>query len=117
MKARIISVWLALLIMLGGCALLQQPGWKPFQDMTPKEKSVFFIKAYNTQFDDYQYQSSLPDLSEDQIKVLRVKRDLLTKAYGLISVYNTIVTSNGLPTPEQEANLYKMINDLALMVI
>ena len=111
-----ITVLLIVLFMLAGCALFGNNA-KQFQDMSPKEKATFFFKVYNGQYDNYQIQTSKPDLTEVQKRVLRKKRDALTKMDALITAFDIIVNAGAVPLPQDEKKILDIIDLLANMAI
>ena len=85
---------------------------KPYSSMSPKEKSIFFMKIYDEQFDNYQIQSLRKNLTQEQIRILYIKRNLLTDIYPMISAY-TILVNKGLQPSEKDADaIYDMIDQL-----
>jgi hypothetical protein len=113
MRSRKVAVLLLLAFGLAACAALT-PGAKDFKDMTPKEKSTYFMGVYNKQFTDTMAMASLPTLTEDQKKAVRIKKDVLTKAWPAIQAYDAIAAGGGVPTPEAEAFINSLINQLIM---
>jgi S-methylmethionine-dependent homocysteine/selenocysteine methylase len=113
MRNRKIAILLVLAFMLAGCSWMVS-GSKNFTDMTPKEKSTYFMGVYNKQFTDTMAMASLPSLSEDQKKVVRVKKDILTKAWPMITAYDAIAAGGGTPAADAEAAINSLIQQLIL---
>ena len=106
-----IVVLLLAAALLIGCA--SGPKVKPYTEMSPKEKSVFFMKVYNTEFANYQKQAADPDkLSIEKREVLRKKYDILTQMHPLILGYDMVVSAGTLPNPATEQAIMDMIDKL-----
>jgi hypothetical protein len=108
---KIIVLCLALAF-FAGCA---GPAIKPFSEMNPKEKAIFFLKIYNGQFDSYQMQSAQPNLTAEQVKMLKAKRDILKAMHPMIQVYDMMVNAGGLPDIATEENILQFIDRLAAL--
>lgn len=108
-----ITVVLVVLVFLSGCAWLFPTGTKPYEQMTAKEKSVYFMSIYNKQFDDTMSMATTPDLPDTAKQVVKVKKELLTKVKPLIGAYDLLVAGGGIPTAQQEADIIALINQLA----
>ena len=106
-----ISIILVMAFFLVGCAALV-PGSKNFGNMTPKEKSTFFMSTYNTQFNDTMYMAQQTNLTDKQKKVVNAKRSILIQAWPLIKTYDAVVAGGGVPTAESEQEIYNLINQL-----
>jgi len=113
MRSRKVAILVLLAFSLAGCSWMAK-GSKDFKDMTPKEKSTYFMGVYNKQFTDTMAMASLPSLTEDQKKVVRTKKDILTKAWPAIQAYDAIAAGGGIPTTESEAFINNLINQLVL---
>lgn len=85
-----------------------------FQKMTPKEKSTYFMGVYNRQFNDTMVLANTPNLSEEQKKVVRTKKDILTRMYPAISTYDQVAVAGGTPSAEIEAGIQILIEQLML---
>ena len=112
-KLTALCIAMALTFIVAGCASQVQQ----FQDMSPKEKATFFMKVYNGQFDNYQAQSTNPDLTDEQKKMLKVKYDLLKTMWPLVNAYNMVVDAGSTPGPQTEQELLNLIDQLAAMAI
>jgi hypothetical protein len=89
-----------------GCAGQQTP-IKSFQDMTHKERSAFFMKVYNSQFDDYQ--TTVP-ITPEQKKIQAEKYRILTDVWPMLQTYDMFVEAGVAPTNEEA--IFKLINKL-----
>ncbi len=98
---------------LTSCALFGgTQGTKPFLDMTPTEKAVYFQKIYNGQYDDALAMAMNPNLTTAQLDIYRIKRLALIQVRPLIMAYKLMVDSGGTPTAEQEQRILDIINRL-----
>lgn len=83
-KIAVIGVFVAMLLV--SCAALNT---KP--NLTPKEKAVVMMAAYQFVYGDYQRQAARSDLTEPEKAMLRTKKDLLEQVYPIIGLYNEYV--------------------------
>jgi hypothetical protein len=113
---RVIAVGVILLFgMIAGCALFGT-NTKDFVDMTPKEKSTYFMRWYSLQYDDAVQMGELAkagSLTEAQKSVYRLKKEVLTKAKPLVAGYDLLVVSGITPGADQEKEILALINHLA----
>lgn len=107
----VLSTILAL-VLLGGCATLGANAPKPFFQMTSKEKVVYAQEIYIKVYDDTMFMGKNPNLTPAQLKVYRVKKELLTEAWQVIYGYKVILEVGNTPTPAQEQELLQLINRL-----
>ena len=111
-KRKICQV-LAIVLVVAFVAACHPPGTlKPVSEMTPKEKATFFMNVYNTQAEDYKVMVAKPNLTEEQKKILNVKHQTLTQVYPLIQTYIAYVDAGAVPSPEVEASIIDLINQL-----
>ena len=96
-----------------GCAGQQV---KSFTEMTSQERATFFMKLYNAQYDDYIFWQDQV-LTDEQRKVMREKKKVLTQVYPLIMTYNMLVDCGGQPEPEQAEAIMTLINKLLELLI
>ena len=90
-------------------------GMKSLDEMTPQEKAVWMLSVYNAQYDDYLFQVDKPDLTEDDKKILREKKEILKEVYPLIELYTGYVDSGVIPTLETETLIMQNIDRLLSM--
>jgi len=104
-----------------GCSWIQKTT-KGFTDMTPKEKSTFFMGVYNKNFDETMAIAQKPTLTEDEKKMVRVKKEILTHMYSAMAAYNLLAVDNPLITDNvaaaivREAEIRKLIDELLGLV-
>ena len=110
-------VVLIILIFLVGCMTLNVNKPKSISEMTPKERGAWFLGIYNSQDKDYRNMVGRLDLTNDQKKVLRNKKTIMTKVYPIIKTYNTYIDSGAVPTKEIEDQIVELINDLTGLVV
>jgi hypothetical protein len=110
-RKSIYLIVVAFLLVSFGC-MHKEGSLKPVSEMTPKEKATFFMGVYNSQAEDYKAMVAKPNLTNEQKQVLREKKKVLTEVYPLIQSYTTYVDAGAMPTPEVEASIMNLINQL-----
>ena len=117
MRAKVRSVFpvaaLAVLVtgMVAGCAWLSS-AVKTFEDMTPKERSLWMMSVYNKQYAEYEAAvADTSSLTEGQRVVLRLKKKALVKAWPLIKAYNAMLQT-GVFSEETQAKAFEAIETL-----
>jgi hypothetical protein len=86
-------------------------GAKPYSEMTPNEKLTYMYQIYNAQHEDYMVMAANPNLTEDQKKVLRAKKPILTTLQTSIPLYDQSVQT-GAPDHAQEQQIYNLLTQL-----
>lgn len=80
-------------LLLASCAWFQERV-KEFQDMSPKEKSLWMMSIYNSTYAAYEAKAADPEsLTEADKEVMRATKAVLKKAWPLIKSYNSMVNS------------------------
>ena len=104
---------------IGGCItpVITDDGPKRVTEMTPKEKGAWFLGIYNAQDKDYRNMVIRPDLTNDQKKILREKKKIMTEVYPIIKTYNIYIDSGAVPTQAVEDQIIQLINDLTGLII
>jgi len=110
-RKSIYLIVVAFLLVSFGC-MHKEGSLKPVSEMTPKEKATFFMSVYNSQAEDYKAMVAKPSLTNEQKQVLREKKKVLTQVYPLIKTYTSYVDAGAVPTPEVEASITNLINQL-----
>ena len=110
-KIRIIAILLSAMFVMS-CA----HGIKTLDEMNPKEKAVWMLSVYNAQYEDYKFQTARVDLNEDRKAVLRVKKQILTEVYPLISVYSGYAGSGIIPAVDLETAIITNLERLLYMI-
>jgi len=110
-------ILLIILAFLAGCITLNVNKPKPISEMTPKERGAWFLGVYNSQDKDYRNMVGRLDLTNDQKRVLRDKKTIMTQVYPMIKTYNTYIDSGAVPTKEVEDQIIQLINDLTGLVV
>lgn len=119
----VVAVTVALYAMalgsIGGCITpgATDDGPKRVTEMTPKEKGAWFLGIYNAQDKDYRNMVVRPDLTNDQKKILREKKKIMTEVYPIIKTYNIYIDSGAVPTQAVEDQIIQLINNLTGLVI
>ena len=116
-KDRVLIALSLVCVLMAGCALFGSNS-KSFVDMTPKEKSTYFMSWYNAQYDDAKQMGALAQqgrLTDAQLMVYRAKKDLLTEARPLIGAYDMIVAAGEAPSPEQEQAIMALMNKMVAL--
>jgi hypothetical protein len=115
-RAGIVTVMLIALVALIGCATT---GLVTPDKMTPQGKAAFTLQLYNNADANYraQFAASPKPMTEDMKQYFRTYKAVLEGASPMIDLYVTTVKSNGLPTPEQEANILTIIYKLQAMLV
>ena len=83
---------------------------------TPKEKAVWMMGIYNRQFDDYEAMVARPDLTDAQKDILRQKKKVLVEVKPLIAAYDGYVQQGAAPSPQLEAQITDLLNQLETKV-
>lgn len=95
--------------------------------MNPKERAVWMMSIYNSQFNDYMMttgytkdvegkwvKASEPELTDEQKDILRDKKRLLTEVYPAIKMYTGYAESGVLPDSELETMIVSRLNQLMM---
>lgn len=90
---------------------------KPWQDMSQKERALYFVKTYNMQYEDTLAQAKRTDLTEAQKTVIRNKKEVLTHVWPMVKIYVDLVDKGGIPAPEDEAAIMSMLNSIVTLVV
>jgi hypothetical protein len=110
---RVAAFVLALFILvffLSACAGLQLKQWS---ERTPQEKAYSVLAFYNEQFSDTMNMALRGnELTEEQKRVVRTKKAVLTKVYPLIQVYINYIGQGTVPPAETEAMILNYLNEL-----
>ena len=104
------AIVLALCLTLAACATVNVG--KPWNEWTPKEKAVYFMRIYNTQYADTMALAKTGTLTEAQKKVVRAKKELLTQVRPLLIIYSGTVEAGGIPPADTEREILALINQL-----
>lgn len=116
--------WLFLFISgfnLQGCSQKQ---------VIPEQQVISMMDIYNAQFTDYMYMTGYvknPDgkwekitevyLTDDQKKLLKIKKEILTEVYPLIKAYDAVVKSGGVVDPAAEAEIMRLLTKLTTVAL
>jgi len=119
-------MFLVIMFMLVSCGGMPKIN---FADLTPKQKLTAMYGTYNSQYAGYMVSTgyaldeggnwtkiTTPEMSDDQKNVLVQKRKVLTEVYPLIKLYDTAVNSGALIDPNNEAQIFALLDRLATLV-
>jgi len=112
-RKRSILLVLAIFI-VAGCQTLNVNA-KPWAQQTPKERANFMLGVYNAQYDDTMRMATDPLSTPAQKSIVVKKKAILTQIRPLLTVYLVMVDAGMTPTPEDEAALLALINQLATL--
>jgi hypothetical protein len=106
-----------LLVLVAGCATVGTAPTAPAKTASQiaKEKSIYFMSAYKAQFEDAAAMGAMAQqgkLSLEQLRVYRVKRELLIKLKPMIAAFDAILAGGGIPAPGREQEINNVINQL-----
>ena len=65
-----------------------------FVDVTHKDKYIYWLSIYNEQFESYVNLIETSNLSEEEIKMVYVKKTILPSMYSLLEIYQLSVLDN-----------------------
>jgi len=89
------SVIVFLLVFIVGCPSLQET--KSFNDMTPKEKSIFLMSLYNNQYDSYVALYKKVEKTDAEKEFLSKQYKWLKEVYPYIELYVSYAENGVLP--------------------
>ena len=110
-RKRSILLVLAIFI-IAGCQTLNVNA-KPWAQQTPKERANFMLGVYNAQYDDTMRMATGPLSTPAQREMVVKKKAILKQIRPLLTAYLVMVDAGMKPTPEDEAALLNLINQLA----
>lgn len=114
--AVMVAAMLVLLYVSGCTATMGMNNVKPLSEMTPKEKSSFFMSVYNKEYDNYlDVYTSPSGLSEEQKTVLRKKKAILTEVYPYIEKYSDYVAAGVTPDKAKEEIIIRLLDEVGNM--
>lgn len=116
--------WLFLFISVFGLQGCSQ------KQVTSAQQVTSMMDIYNAQFTDYMYMTGYAKnsegkwekitevyLTDDQKKLLKRKKEILTEVYPLISTYDKVVKSGGVTDPAAEAEIMRLLNKLTTVAL
>lgn len=96
--------------MLQGCAMFQAIP-NPWTDMSHKERAAWANSIYSSHFDNHNIMTANETvLTEDQKKVLRVKKTVLVEAWPVLKTYSYYANSGQVPPEDVTAHVIRLIN-------
>jgi len=115
-RAITLTVVLVVAVMLLGCPYFQKQA-TTFQQLNTKQKLTWAMGVYNAEFADYQFKSSLADLTDSERKVLQKKRDVLVQLHASIETLDKLYTATQMSDATQEQAILALITELERLVI
>jgi PBP1b-binding outer membrane lipoprotein LpoB len=115
-----VAVLLLLAFLIAGCSngcSWVQSTTKGFTDLTPKQKSTFFMGIYKKNFDETLALATRPTITEDEKKMVRVKKAVLVKMYPAIKAYDVLIVDNTATSAAKEAELLGLVDQLIAATI
>ncbi len=118
MKRSRAVLFVLLMVLIAGCAATPPAPTRttpPTALEIAKLKSLDFMARYKAQFDDTASMGALAQagkLSLGQVKVYRVKKELLTKVKPLIKAFDDLVAGGVVPPEGREQEINDIINRL-----
>ena len=130
-KLFLLAMVMVLALSISGCGTIGQTGagaagasaqgvpwYQDIQNWTPYQKANFFMDTWEAQNADYKAQNSIPNKSEDLIKILKVKQQVLEQSRIPVRTYVASVKSGGTGQQEQEIIVWlKQLQTLALQYV
>ena len=117
-------VLLFIMLFVSGCGLQSNQN-----ATTPKQKLIMAYSIYNSQYAMYMGETGYsldadgkwakvksPVLSDSKRRTLIVKREILTKMYGLISLYDAMVNGTHPYSASTETALFNLIDEISRLV-
>lgn len=103
--------------LVAGCATAPPA---PVPEQTPYQKAqlryVYLEGLYAAQLKDTAQMGVMAEakkLSLEQVRVYRIKRELLIKVKPLLEAYDAILLRGGVPSIERDAEITNLLNQLA----
>ena len=115
MKNRWLVLYFGVALILGLMAACATLGLKSFGDMTAQEKSLFFLKNYNSTYANTMTMANNPNVNLEQKEIVKAKKAILSKVYPLIQAYDLVVKGGGVPSEADEAAILDFMDQLAAM--
>jgi hypothetical protein len=112
MRQRKVALFVLLAFIVAGCQTLNVNA-KPWAQQTPKERANFMLGIYNAQYDDTMRMATDTTATDAQKAIVVKKKAVLKQIRPLLTTYLVMVDAGMRPTPEDEAALLNLINQLA----
>ena len=108
-KFKFIAICIVGVLFLCNCATI---GVKPYNEMTPRERALFLVTTYNKLDAEYRIQAIMPNLTDKDKEMLRVKKQIMTQLYPLIDAYRMAVENNVTVPPSLEPMIMNLLDQL-----
>ena len=99
-------------VLIAGCTTMSVNA-KPWAQQTPKERANFILGVYNAQYDDTMRMATDPLSTPAQKAIVVKKKSVLKQIQPILSLYIQAVDQGMSVSPEDEAALLALINQLA----
>ena len=108
-KVNFAVVLFILVVFVAGCSLL---GLKTWNDLTPKQRTIFFMNTYLSTANNVD--TILKDPASTQVAKTSALKDkaTLTQVYPLIQAYKKYVDTGVMDVPVSEAAILSLIDQL-----
>lgn len=90
---------------------------RPISEWSPKEKALFWLNIYNTEYDAYLTKVNMPNLLDAQKKILAIKKRILTEVYPPLKMYVRYVENGQIPPAEVEAFIAGKMTELETLIL
>ena len=97
------TILMLVTLLLFGCTFT--PKINNWAKLTPKGRLTVAMHIYNQEYDSYVAEVKKPNLTEKEKEILRLKKEALTKLYGVIGTYKSYVLTGDVPPTWLEQNL------------
>lgn len=111
LKRKLLAL-LVMLLLVASCGAFQKVKELRFDEMSSEQKAVWMNDIYSSQYDDYKVMAIMPNLTESQKKMMRVKKKIFTEVWPLLKLYSKYVATGVIPAAELEAKIMKLLNRL-----
>jgi len=107
------SVPIVVFVMLWVQLITGCPGTQIQYPNTPKGRALLYLTTYEKQVANYQFKSQLPNLLEEEKRILRNQRFAMIEAHTPLVVYCEYVASGQLPTLEMDQLITRWLEEIA----
>lgn len=107
----VFAVMLVVLVFLVGCATIPE-GSVPWDQMTYKDKAYQFNLTYNHLVADYKQMAAMPNLTDAQKELMRIKWEVFQELWPLITIYSQTANAGGVPSVDSEEAILIFLNQL-----
>lgn len=113
----IITVWVLLFIGCGTMNVGQVPWTLDIQNWSQHQKANFFMNTWMAEKANFDSMNTIEDKSDDLVKVLKAKREILESLRVPIRIYSGVVEGGGIPSTESEQVIINLLRQLQQQII